>query len=61
MNQIENIAGIVAQIQKMKAGDRPELIQKYLRGTVNPATSEGKQLLHRRALLMTALRSKGLI
>ena len=56
--QLLNIEAAVADVQKLKPGERRTLVNEYLRGIADPTTSSGKQLMYRRALFVTALREK---
>lgn len=56
MSKLVNIESAVADVAKVKQGERRQLVNEYLRGVADPTTTGGRALLQRRALFITKLR-----
>ncbi len=57
MENINNLEQSLAEFKKLDSEERViAAIKRYWSGTPDPETTAGMQLLHRRALLATALR-----
>ena len=59
---IENIDTAVARVKAagVKTASRTRVVNEILKGTANFKSTEGKALMQKRALFVTALRVKGL-
>lgn len=59
---IENVDTAVARVKAagVKTSSRTQVVNEMLKGTANEKSAEGKALMQKRALFVTALRTKGI-
>lgn len=58
---IENVDTAVARVKAagVETSSRTRVVNEMLKGTANPKSTEGKALMHKRALFVTRLRTQG--